>query len=237
MPNTYFQFKQFKVEQEHCAMKVSTEACIFGAWLQPTVMPDRVLDIGTGTGLLSLMLAQRLEANIDAVEIDPNSADQARSNFSLSPWASRLHTIEADVFEWAEKNQAKYDLIISNPPFFTASQKSTDEGKNRSKHDTGLFTKEKFAASLANLLSEKGVAFILYPKPEADEFSKWVRGNGLFVEEVLTIYNQPKGPVFRIILKVARMSFQPNHQKFSIRNGREFTREFNELLAPYYLYL
>ncbi|MCV9387568.1 tRNA1(Val) (adenine(37)-N6)-methyltransferase [Reichenbachiella ulvae] len=237
MPNHYFDFKQFRVEQEHCAMKVSTEACIFGAWMEPTVHPDRVLDIGTGTGLLSLMLAQRLDVNIDAVEIDADSARQASSNFASSPWSSRLNVIDQDVFTLAQSHKNKYDLIISNPPFFTASQKSVDEGKNRSKHDTGLFTKEKFAAALVDLLSEKGEAFILYPKPEADEFSSWVRENSLFVEEVLTIYNQPKGPIFRTILKVTRMSFQPNHQEFYIRNGREFTQEFNELLKPYYLYL
>lgn len=218
-------------------MKVSTEACIFGAWIEPTVHPDRVLDIGTGTGLLSLMLAQRLNVNFDAVEIDEDSANQARDNFASSPWPSRLHVIEQDVFTLAQTHKKRYDLIISNPPFFTASQKSIDEGKNRSKHDTGIFTKEKLANALVDLLSEKGEGFILYPKPEADEFAVRAKEKGLFVEEVLILYNQPQGPIFRVVLKVAQRPFTSKKEELSIRAGREFTFGFNRLLKPYYLYL
>lgn len=117
MPNTYFQFKQFRIDQDQTAMKVTTEACILGAWVDEQIPPQTVLDIGTGTGLLALMLAQKFpQAEIDAVEIDQGAFTQAHANFHSSPWPERLQVFHQRIQDFDPGK--KYDLIISNPPFF-----------------------------------------------------------------------------------------------------------------------
>src|SRR4051812_24083842 len=117
MSNNYFQFKEFVIQQEHCAMKVCTDSCLFGAWASAWANnKKRILDIGAGTGLLMLMLAQNSSAIIDGIEIEPGCYRQLSTNVTSSPWADRLHAIENDVRQFQFKE--KYDFIISNPPFF-----------------------------------------------------------------------------------------------------------------------
>ncbi|UXP34004.1 methyltransferase [Reichenbachiella agarivorans] len=235
MANSYFHFKQFTVYQERCAMKVSTEACVLGAWI-PKSTAKRILDIGAGTGLISLMLAQRTDAQIDAVEIDPDAATQATDNFANSPWRDRLHLIPINIFEWDTK--ARYDLIVSNPPFFTSSLKSPEAKHNLAKHDTGSFSKQRFAQCLSRLLADGGVAYVLYPETEAEEFSNSCQQIGLHTAESLIVKNQAnKQAVFRVILKIAHQPILKESQTLNIRDGEAYTPEFMELLKNYYLKL
>ncbi|PIB36378.1 hypothetical protein BFP72_13725 [Reichenbachiella sp. 5M10] len=231
--NTYFQFKQFTVHQERCAMKVSTEACLFGAWVPVAAVSRRVLDIGTGTGLLSLMLAQRSDVSIDAVEMDGEAAQQARQNFEASLWADRLHLVHCNVLEW--ENTDCYDLIISNPPFFTSSLKSQKSKNNLAKHDTGDFSKPRFAKKLLALLSNEGLAYVLYPEAEAEEFVQCLAKVGLYACTALVIRNQPDKAIFRMVLQVSREKTSIDTEELCIRNGQEHTPEFVKLLREYYL--
>ena len=236
MANTYFKFKQFTIHQDQCAMKVSTEACILGAWV-PNTVPNRILDIGTGTGLLALMLAQRIDAKIDAVELDVAAANQARQNVSESKWKDRINVINQNVFDWAKTTNEKYDLIVSNPPFFTNNQKSEVSQKNLAKHDTSDFNKENLAMALKKLLSEEGSAYILYPEFESEQFQNELEKLGLFYTPSLIIRNQPNGPVFRIISRVTKKKMLVETQELNIREGQEHSTEFEHLLKPYYLKL
>ncbi|MGN6568280.1 MAG: tRNA1(Val) (adenine(37)-N6)-methyltransferase, partial [Flavipsychrobacter sp.] len=133
MSNQYFQFKQFRIEQDKCAMKVSTDACIQGAWTPIHDHVRHVLDIGTGTGLLSLMLAQRdPRMHIDAVELDEQAATQAKENIVSSPFSERIDIIHGDAKEYQANQQ--YDLIICNPPFFQNSLLGDNSKRNTARH-------------------------------------------------------------------------------------------------------
>ncbi|MEM8894752.1 MAG: methyltransferase [Bacteroidota bacterium] len=138
MPNTYFDFKQFRVDQGQSGMKVTTEGCILGAWARFN-QPKRILDIGTGTGLLSLMLAQRYPTGIiDAVELDEKAAQQAKQNFRKSPWSSKLTAHHCCIKDFEAVNGRCYDLIICNPPFFKNDLKSTNSQKAKAIHNDNL---------------------------------------------------------------------------------------------------
>lgn len=236
MPNTYFRFKQFTIHQEQCAMKVSTEACILGAWIKPNEA-QHVLDIGTGTGLLALMLAQRMSGSIDAVELDIQAARQADQNVEDSRFSDRINVIQSDIFDFAHQTNNSYDLIVSNPPFFTNSQKSEVSVKNKAKHDTASFDKSRLAQALLQLLSENGQAYVLYPELESKQFEVEVTKLGLFSKEVLIIRNQPNGPVFRIVTLVTKKEENVNVESLNIREGKTHSDHFKKLLSPYYLKL
>lgn len=235
MPNDYFQFKQFRIEQDKCAMRVSTEACILGAHVYKE-NPQRILDIGTGTGLVALMIAQRMEGNIHAVEIDQNAYEQAYENVQKSPWADRISLFHQDIFEFAESGN-QYDLIVSNPPFFTSSLKSGHHKKDLAKHDSGQFDKLRFAKALNSLLTERGEAFVLYPEYESAEFSALVKQQGLCVNHSLIIRNQPNGPIFRMILRISQDDISTETKELNIRIGNEYSSDFVDLLSPFYLAL
>ena len=163
MANDYFQFKQFLIKQDKCAMKVCTDACLLGAFaanrLPLTV--HRLLDIGTGTGLLSLMLAQRnLNAVIDAVEIDEAAAEQAKENFNNSPWKERLNVHNEPIQKFAKSINKKYDVIICNPPFFENDLKSNDNQRNLALHSAALSLEELI--SIVGFLLEKNWKLFLF---------------------------------------------------------------------------
>lgn len=217
-------------------MKVSTEACILGAWV-PDSQPHRFLDIGTGSGLLALMLAQRIDAPIDAIELDENAARQAKKNAEKSPWKERIAVINQNVFEWAKETTHQYDLIVSNPPFFTNSLKSDTAEKNLAKHDTSTFSKTNLAMALKTLLSAEGRAFILYPEYESEQFKIEVEKVGLYCSEALIIRNQPDGPVFRVVSQVSKNDSTIEVEELNIREGQGHSQEFEKLLKDYYLKL
>ncbi|MEP2025015.1 MAG: methyltransferase [Reichenbachiella sp.] len=234
MPNTYFQFKLFTIHQDQCAMKVSTEACILGAWV-PDIKPKRILDIGTGTGLLALMLAQRMDGRIDAVELDTKAAEQASQNVLESKWSKRIKVINENIFKWSKSSDLTYDLIVSNPPFFTNSLKSNISTRNLAKHDSSDFSKENLATVLKSLLSENGSAYVLYPEMESEQFKVEVEKFGLFYQQALVIRNQPKGPVFRVISKITKRIQACEPDSLNIREGHVHSAAFEKLLSAYYL--
>ena len=164
MPNSWFKFKQFTVQQQFAAMKVCTDACSFGAWVADTLTSihgvKRVLDIGTGTGLLSLMIAQQIsEAFIDAVEIDGHACLEAVENFANSNWNNKINLLHADIRE--HKSNCKYDVIISNPPFLTIVIKC-HAATNIAKHNSSLSYTQLAEAAFSNL-ADQGTFFLLLP--------------------------------------------------------------------------
>lgn len=236
MSNSYFQFQQFTIHQDRCAMKVSTEACILGAWAR-FENPGRILDIGTGTGLLSLMLAQRYSCLIDGVEIDHEAAGQAKENVSSSPWSDRLQIHHADILEFQRSISHQYDLIVCNPPFFKDHQKSNTTRKNLALHESEAFDKKKLLSVLQALLAEVGHAFVLYPEVEAMDLEHQLGNFDLKCSKKLIIRNQPEGSVFRVIMQIDRFAAQTKNELMSIRIGDDYSRKMKLLLRDYYLAL
>ena len=171
MPNPYFSFKQFTVYHDRCAMKVTTDSCFFGAWAareikNPEVKIKNVLDIGAGTGLLSLMIAQKNEVEIEAIEIDPATSEQARDNIVASPWNNRIHIFNEDIHVFNPNK--KYDCIICNPPFYENELPSQVPGKNIAHHSEELTISEVLQFITIHL-SEEGMFFLMYPFKRKDE--------------------------------------------------------------------
>jgi tRNA1Val (adenine37-N6)-methyltransferase len=242
MANTYFQFKEFLINQDRCAMKVTTDACLFGAWVAKRIKENnskgRLLDIGTGTGLLSLMIAQQNPGlQIDAIEIDADSEMQAKQNISASPWINNVNTIQADVrIYFAEK---KYDLIISNPPFYENELKGEDPAVNKAHHDEGLLLKDIMKSIEDNLLPN-GRFFLLFPFKRNAEIRPLVTGNGFHLDKMVFVRQTVNHDFFRVMLSGEKVAANNETaiEELSIRDGEgKYTDEFASLLVPYYLNL
>lgn len=235
MSNSYFQFKQFKVEQGNCAMKVTTDACIAGAWTPIAAGVKNVLDIGAGTGLLALMLAQKnADILIDAIELDANAAAQARTNVALSPWGDRVNILEGDVRNYAFER--KYDLIITNPPFFNNSLLSDKGNKNMARHTLSLSYIDLFEA-VDRLLGKEGAVCILLP---VNEFKIWVglmHERGWGCAEQLNVRHTPDADVKRVVGMFKRKvdtTFKQKHLTIYATPGK-YSDDFVALLSDYYL--
>ena len=236
MPNQYFQFKQFRVEQDKCAMKVCTDSCVFGAFVDVAEV-QRILDIGTGTGLLSLMAAQRSKAEIDAVEINPEAQEQAKANFINSLWKDRLHLHPVSLQEFAKYNQLQYDVILSNPPFFLSSLKSPSAARNTARH-TGELLYEDILSFTQQHLTPQGKLYLLLPPPEAAFFQRIATEHQLYLSETLQVFNQTNGKCIR---HIQTYTFTPTAEPavkvlhICEADAKTYTADFAELLKEYYL--
>jgi len=239
MPNHYFQFKEFTVYQDACAMKVCTDSCLFGAWVasllrqqQPPV--QQLLDIGTGTGLLALMLAQQVTATIDAVEIDEAAAQQAAANFSAAPWSSRLQVLHNSIQELAATTAHQYDFIIINPPFFENDLQSGQENRNLALHSKALRLAELIEA-IQQLLKPEGQFAILLPFSRCAYFKTEAEKSGFYPKRELRVKQTTGHEFFRSMLLFSRQNTAMIPEDMAIKQGPDYTNGFRDLLTPYYL--
>lgn len=236
MPNHYFQFKNFRIEQDKCAMKVCTDACLFGAWIPVDNSPDDILDVGTGTGLLSLMMAQKATAHIDALEIDEAAFLQAKENTANSPYNERISILNGDFNDF--KTCKKYDLIISNPPFYENQLHSADAKERTAKHATAL-TLENLFKCASHLLKENGKFAILLPFYRKDDCMKWAQSCKLYPEQSMQIQQTPNHVFFRYAALFSRNgSVVTEDLSFPIKDeAGNYSQTAIALLKPFYLHL
>ncbi len=239
MPNSYFKFKQFTIQQDRCAMKVTTDACLFGAWNAGNFFSQkidyRVLDIGAGTGLLSLMYAQKNPlALIDAVEIDDEGAAQANENFESSPWKERLKLFHTGIDEFNPPHT--FDFIISNPPFFENDLKGIDTKRNLALHSISL-TLEELIHNIDRLLKEDGGFSILLPCHRADYFKKLAAAQSRHCIEEVLVKQSEKHHYFRSMMCFSKKQVISKQTEVTIKEGHHYTEPFVRLLKDYYLYL
>lgn len=241
MANTYFQFKQFRIDQGSTAMKVCTDSCILGAYAEPKPEVRSVLDIGTGTGLLALMLAQRIIKKslpgIDAVEIDQAAYEQARQNVANSPWAAQVEVYHEAVQTYSQSCGRQYDFIVTNPPFFEGHIKTRDIRQNLALHSECL-TFGELIASIDLLLAKEGRLAVLLPVYQMQQFEALAQYKNLAVVQRLHIHNHPGKLDFRTISYFERNAKNGLvvEQELFIRNAKQsYTQEFIDLLGAYYL--
>ncbi len=219
-------------------MKVCTDACLFGAYIADELKNhsiSNILDIGTGTGLLSLMLAQKTTANIDTVEIDIAAFTQAKENIAQSLYNEKIEIFNTDILKFTAHK--KYGCIISNPPFFEADLKSADEKKNFAKHDTSL-TLAKLLQAIDKLLTADGFFAVLLPYHRSNYFEEECLKLNFYLSKKILVKQTPKHNYFRTILFFLRNKSAIQPIELIIKNeGGNYTTKFIELLKDYYLYL
>ena len=237
MSNSYFRFKQFNIDQDACAMKVSTDACIEGAWFAGKAISDaRILDIGSGTGLLMLMMAQKHTGEIHGIELDNQAYEQLQGNTSGSIWKDRLQVFSGDVRNFSFP--VKYDFIITNPPFYEGDLTAATDTKNLARHSTELTLTALMDVIEANLEST-GSFGILLPYRRMDYFETLAAGSQFHLLDKLLVRQTPRHEPFRAILHFSRMQrYSTQATTLIIKDeAGQYTEDFVELLKDYYLYL
>jgi tRNA1Val (adenine37-N6)-methyltransferase len=222
-------------------MKVCTDACLFGAFVANEIQSVKqdaiknILDIGSGTGLLSLMLAQKLPAKIDTVEIDTSAFEQAKENIIQSLYREKIEIFNADIIQFSAGK--KYDYIISNPPFFEADLKSGNEKKNVAKHNTTL-TLQELLSNADRLLNTTGIFAVLLPYHRVEYFVAESLRMNFHLTNKLLVKQTPVHNFFRGILIFSRKESNVITAEITIKNAAgNYTDEFINLLKDYYLYL
>lgn len=231
-----FTFKKFSVNQDRCAMKIGTDGVLLGAWTPLINNPFNVLDIGAGTGILSLMLAQRSNAEqIDAIEIDEDAYEQCVENFEASPWGDKLFCFHAGLDEFVDEPEDEYDLIISNPPFYTDDYKSDNSSRDLARFEDALPFEELIEAA-ALLLSDNGIFSLIIPYKEEERFISLCKELDLFPLKMTRVKGTPTSEIKRSLLAFCRMEQTPLIDELVIEISRHnYTPEYIELTKEFYL--
>lgn len=230
-----FRFKQFELDQSECAMKVGTDGVLLGAWCKE--MKGSALDIGTGTGLIALMLAQRnKDIMIDAVEIDQKAFKQASRNFEQSIWYDRIHCFKENILRYP--NSAKYDLIVCNPPYFMNSTKASNSQRTIARH-TDELSHEGLINSVKRLLNNEGVFSIILPINEGKTFQELAFKNMLFLHRVCTVYPTPIKNPKRLLMEFSLQEGSLTEESIVIEQGNrhEYSKDYITLTKDFYLNL
>lgn len=237
MSNSYFQFKQFRIDQSGCAMKVTTDASLFGAWITAQLHPaEHALDIGGGTGLLSLMFAQKNESKIDIIEIEQTCFDQMKKNIECSAWNNRIQCIFKDVRDYSATHQ--YSIIFSNPPFHQGQLRSDDSTINLARHGDEL-TQDLLFRKVNELLSENGIFYLLGPAYRDEETISIATNEEMHLIKKVVVKQSIHHEPFRMMYAFSKSKCtEQGKQEIVIKDKTDnYTTEFIELLKDYYLYL
>ena len=235
MPNSWFKFKQFTILQEKSAMKVGTDGVLLGAWAN-AVKSKSILDIGTGTGIIALMLAQRFSANIVAIEIDKNSYIEAEINIENSPWENRIQILHKSLQEYANNNNTKFDCIVSNPPYFINSLKSDSKSKNLARHTDSLSFYELFHFA-SKLLSASGCFSLIAPFDKKEFITEIALNEKMFCNRQLIVKGKADTKAKRILMEFGFHQNKLENKTLVIENElrHDYTKEYIELTKDFYL--
>jgi len=236
MSGNPFFFKQFKVNQNRCAMKIGTDAVLLGAWTSIRNNPFSILDIGAGTGILSLMLAQRCDAElIDAIEIDPDAYEQCVDNFETSDWNDRLFCYHASLAAFVEDIEDTYDLIISNPPFYSEDYKTENSQRDLARFQEAM-PFHHLIESVTQLLSDRGLFSVIVPYQEEASFIKIAASFNLFPNNILHVRGNPNSNIKRSLITLSFHESEVNFNELIIETERhQYTDDYINLTKDFYL--
>ena len=233
MSNSYFSFKQFTINQEKAAFKVGTDGVLLGAAADPAGA-SRILDIGSGTGLIAIMLAQRCDARITAIEPDSESYIQCLENVSLCRWSDRIRVEHTNLQNFQPADY--FDLAVINPPYFSESLKNPDPRKSSSRHNDSL-TNDDLLKNVSRLLGATGRLQLILPYAEGNIFIADASGFGFYCNSILKIRPLPSSEIRRMILTFSRQRLSPTEKFLTIEHGQrhEFTEDYINLTKEFYL--
>lgn len=231
-----FKFKRFTVEQDRCAMKIGTDGVLLGSWVSVTKKPFSILDIGAGTGIIALQLAQRSNAEmVDAIEIDENAYEQCVDNFENSPWGDRLFCYHASLEEFVDEIEEKYDLIISNPPFYSEDYKTSNDSRDLARFSDAL-PFDELIESVSHLLSDEGIFAVIIPRKEEEKFIKMASEVNLFPNRICRVRGNETSEEKRSMLEFSFEKISSKIENLTVETLRHnYTEEYIKLVQDFYL--
>ena len=233
--NNYFQFKQFLVLQEKAAMKVGTDGVLLGAWVD-VQNEQKILDIGTGTGVIALMMAQRTSGKVTGIEIEKNAAEEAELNCKNSPWPERFEIEHVSFQEFLIKSNTKFDLIVSNPPFFTNDKKSKDNNLSIAKHSDFLSFSDLLNGS-EKLLTGDGKLAIILPVIQAKKLTEMANVIGLHLVRLTEVKPTPEKETNRYMMEFSKKNTGLRSDCLTVfeKGGKHFSTPYKNLTKDFYL--
>lgn len=232
----FFRFKKFTIHQDKCAMKVGTDGVLLGAWTDPR-LATKIADIGTGTGLIAIMLAQKSNASVTGIEIDTGAATQAKENMSNTLWKDRLNVIEADIKDYYPHHEAEFDLIVSNPPFFNENTKGYSEKRNIARHTDGL-SFGLLVEAVSFILKEDGRFSVIIPATSAQEFISEAIRHKLSLTRKTEVITKLGTPAKRVMMEFCKNTSNNATTECSqlllSENGNK-SQEYINLTSDFYL--
>lgn len=245
MASDFFRFKQFTIWHDKCGMKVGTDGVLLGAWIDTKAEAKRILDIGTGSGLIAIMLAQRCEAEIDAIDIDQSAVEQAKGNADKCPWSSRIHIYQSSLQDWAQTKgnetidkERKYDLIVSNPPYFQNSLKNPNKNREMARHTDTLSYRELILNS-AELLATNGRIGLILPAEAEQDIAQLCAEYGLKISRLCHVYSKEGKSIKRILIEAVKSAEKITdvHAETFYIEGKESPRseEYARITQDFYL--
>ncbi len=234
MPGDSFIFKEFEIKQGSCAMKVGTDAVLLGAWCN-LPRTGNILDIGTGTGIIAMMAAQRSNALLDAIEIDEGACGEALENCQKSKWADRITIFPVSLQKFVLSATKKYDVIVSNPPYFSNSLPAASEPRTIARHTCNLSFLE-LADGVVSLLKKDGLFATILPSKEAADFTAIAKRTGLFPCRLSFVKTTSLKPVKRILMEFGFHKINPVEETIIIENeDHNYSNEYKKLTGSFYL--
>ena len=236
MSKDLFQFKQFAVQQDKSAMKVGTDGVLLGAWLEVSSSPYRIVDIGSGTGLIALMMAQRTHAEcVDAVELNASAYEQTVENFESSDWGDRLFCYHASFQEFANEIEDEYDLIISNPPFYSSTFMTPSQDRTMARHTLSL-TYTELLEGTAKLLSKEGACAFIIPYVEEDKFVSIAAENKMLPNRITRVRGNSNSEIKRSLIQLSFIEKEVEITELQIEISRhKYTESYKNLVKDFYL--
>lgn len=233
--NNYFQFKQFKIIQEKSAMKVGTDGALLGAWVNAADTKS-ILDVGAGTGVIALMLAQRSSAKVVGIEIEFNAAKEACENVHSSPWKDRVSIENSSFQDFVKSTTNSFDLIVSNPPFFSNSYKNETKNRTIARHND-LLPFSELVSGAASLLNKNGRLAVILPNIPGNEFIQLAKKEGLYLAKLTKVKPNAKKESNRFLMEFTKENLIPkiNNLEIYLEDGSDYTDTYKKLTRDFYL--